>query len=433
MAADKRLRLTSPFARRGGELFAEDVPLSGIARETGTPAFVYAAGHVRGRYAALAGALDGFPHRVHYSLKANSSRALLSVLHAERSGADVVSGGELYRAIHAGFAPRDIIFGGVGKTAREIEEGIGADVKLLNVESLAELELVERLARAAGRPVRVGLRINPEVAVESAHHYTKTGEKGHKFGIPFDDVEQAVRMVSRFQYVRLEGLGMHVGSQLRSLDAHRAGAERLLSLVDVARAAGATHLASLDLGGGLPVRYSDEDDADLDGFAEIARAAATRSGLEILVEPGRFIVANAGVLLTRVLYRKRSGGTEYVVVDAGMTELLRPSHYDAFHRIEPVESPDSATGIVADVVGPVCETGDFLARARELPDVQPGALLAVHSVGAYGFVMASHYNARPRVPEVVVDGGRWALATARESYADLVRHERVHLEWRTLR
>ncbi len=224
---------------------------------------------------------------------------------------------------------------------------------------------------------------------------------------------------------------MHVGSQLRSLDAHRAGTERLLALVDVARAAGATHLASLDLGGGLPVRYSDEDDADLDGFAAIARAAATRSGLEILVEPGRFIVANAGVLLTRVLYRKRSGGTEYVVVDAGMTELLRPSHYDAFHRIEPVESPDSAPGIVADVVGPVCETGDFLARARDCPDVQPGALLAVHSVGAYGFVMASHYNARPRVPEVVVDGGRWALATARESYADLVRHERVHLEWRT--
>ena len=425
--------LTGPFARQDGVLLAEDVPLSAIARDVGTPAFVYSAGHVRARYAALTGALAGIPHRVHYSLKANASRAMLGVLLAEGSGVDVVSGGELFRALRAGFAPADIIFGGVGKAPREIEEGIAANVKLLNVESFGELELVERIARASGRTARVGLRVNPEVAVESAHSYTKTGEKGHKFGIPYDDVEQAVRVVASLQHVRLHGLGMHVGSQLRTLDAHRAGTERLLSLVDVARAAGAEHLVSLDLGGGFPVRYSDEDDADLDGFAAIARAAAARSGLNILVEPGRFMIANAGVLLTRVLYRKRCGGTEYVVVDAGMTELLRPSHYDAFHRIEPVEQPDSGPRIVADVVGPVCESGDFLARSRDLPDIQPGALLAVHSVGAYGFVMASHYNARPRVPEVVVDGGRWALATVRETYADLVRHERAHLEWRTLR
>jgi diaminopimelate decarboxylase len=223
---------------------------------------------------------------------------------------------------------------------------------------------------------------------------------------------------------------MHVGSQLRTLDAHRKGADRLVTLVEEARQAGAQDLMYLDLGGGLPVRYDSEDEADVESFAEIARAAAVKSRLSIIVEPGRYVVANAGALLTRVLYRKRNGGVEYVIVDAGMTELLRPSHYDAFHRIESVS--DRGGSVIADVVGPVCESGDFLARGRTLPDVSPGDLLAVQSVGAYGFVMASHYNARPHCAEVLVDGGRWALATARETYADLVRHERAHLEWRTV-
>jgi diaminopimelate decarboxylase len=424
--------LTDYFARAGGTLLAEDVPLRAIADAAGTPAFVYSAAHVRDRYQALSRALGDTPHRIHYSLKANSCRGLIDVLRAEGSGVDVVSGGELFRALRAGFAPQDIIFGGVGKSAREIQEGIDAGVKLLNVESLPELRLVNELAGTTGRQANVGFRVNPEVAVESAHHYTKTGEKGHKFGIPYDEVEHAAQVAAELPNIRLCGLGMHVGSQLRTLDAHRAGTERLLTLVDSVRRSGLSTLASLDLGGGLPVRYSDEGEADVEGFAAIARDAAGRSGLEILIEPGRFMVANAGILLTRVLYRKRNGGTEYVVVDAGMTELLRPSHYDAYHHIEPVDQVEAAAEVVADVVGPVCESGDFLARARSLPDVQPGALLAVRSVGAYGFVMASHYNARPRAAEVLVDGGRWALVTARETYADLVRHERANPEWRTL-
>jgi len=421
--------LSASFHRGPDGLCAEEVALTAIAEAVGTPAFVYSASHIRSRYQALASALDGVPHRIHYSLKANSSRAILGVLREAGSGVDVVSGGELYRAQRAGFTAGDIVFGGVGKTEREIEEAVVAGVKLINVESVAEIGLVNAIARAYTRIVDVGLRVNPEVAVESAHHFIKTGEKGHKFGIPSDEVEAAVNVALACRNLRLRGIVMHVGSQLRSLDAHRSGTERLVYLVAAARAAGAADLAYLDLGGGLPVVYDEETDADVSGFGAIAREASKASGLEIIVEPGRYIVANAGVLVTRVLYRKRNGGTEYVIVDAGMTELLRPSHYDAFHRVEPVE--DCQGEIVADVVGPVCETGDFLAKSRTLPDVQPDDLLAVHSVGAYGFVMASHYNARPRTAEVLVDCDRWAVATERETYADLVRHEAETLEWRT--
>jgi diaminopimelate decarboxylase len=426
--------LNESFVRQGGTLVAEGVPLPRIAAAVGTPAFVYSAAHLRARCAALDGALSGVRHKVHYSLKANASRAVIGVLRAAGCGAEVVSGGELFRAMLSGFSANDVVFGGVGKTPRELDEAVALGVKLLNVESIAELELVNAIAKARGRVASVGLRVNPEVEVESAHEFIKTGAKGHKFGIPQDEGEAAVRAALAMKHVKLRGVGMHVGSQLRSLDAYRTGTERLLNVVDAARRSGAGDLAYLDIGGGLAVNYDEEPDADLDGFAAIARDASARSGLEILIEPGRYIVANAGVLLTTVLFRKRNGGTEYVVVDAGMTELLRPSHYDAYHRVEPVEERGDGGGspggsIVADIVGPVCESGDFLARGRPLPDVKPGDLLAVHSVGAYGFVMASHYNARPRVAEVLVDGDRWALATARETYADLVRHERAHLEW----
>lgn len=422
--------LNESFTRQSGALAAEGVPLAAIAAAVGTPAFVYSAAHLRARVAALGSALSGVPHKVHYSLKANASRALISVLRSAGCGAEVVSGGELFRAMLSGFAAQDVVVGGVGKTPREIDEAVALGVKLINVETIAELELVNHIARSRGRVASVGLRINPEVEVESAHEFIKTGAKGHKFGIPQDEGAAAAGAALALAHVKLRGIGMHVGSQLRSLDAYRTGAERLLAVVDTAREGGARDLAYLDIGGGLAVNYHEERDADLEGFASIARDASARSGLEILIEPGRYIVANAGVLLTTVLYRKRNGGTEYVVVDAGMTELLRPSHYDAYHRVEPVEDRDGGgQPIVADIVGPVCESGDFLARGRTLPDVKPDDLLAVHSVGAYGFVMASHYNARPRVPEVLVDGDRWALATARETYADLVRHERAHLDW----
>ncbi len=415
------------FPRRDGVLYAEGVDADRLAHEVGTPAYVYSAGVVRDRYTRLTAALADAPHRVHYSLKANACRGILEVLRQAGSGVDVVSGGELFKALRAGFRGEDILFGGVGKQAHELREAIHAGVKLINVESEAELRMVSAIAEELGRPATVGLRINPEVDVKNAHAYIATGEKGHKFGIPIGDAEAVGRLALTLPHLTLAALDMHVGSQLHSFEAYRAGTERLVELSLRLRKAGAP-IRYLDAGGGLPVPYDDESEPDLRAYGAIVTAAANTLGAELLVEPGRFFVAAAGVLLTRVLYRKASGAKQYLICDAGMTELLRPSHYDAFHRIEPVQP--RAGRIVADVVGPVCETGDFLALDRELPDVGPGDLLAIHTTGAYGYVMSSHYNARPRVREVLVDGARWAVVTEREDYEDLVRLEAASPVWR---
>jgi diaminopimelate decarboxylase len=274
----------------------------------------------------------------------------------------------------------------------------------------------------------VGLRVNPEVSVDSSHRYIKTGEKGAKFGIPFDDVLAVARLAAELPHLALLGLDMHIGSQLFRLDPYLDGVERLVGLLDQLRAAGVDTIRYLDIGGGLGVSYEDEQSPDLDRFARALVARVQPTGLTLLMEPGRFVVGNAGMLLTRVLYRKRSGGRDFLVTDAGMTELIRPSHYDAYHRIEPVSAPVGR--MKADVVGPVCESGDFLALDREMAQADAGDLLAVHDVGAYGYVMASNYNTRPRGAEVLVDGDRYAVVTARETYDDLVRLELDHPEWR---
>ncbi|MDH5235732.1 MAG: diaminopimelate decarboxylase [Gemmatimonadota bacterium] len=415
------------FARQDGELHCEEVSMEALARGAGTPSYVYSAGVIRDRYARLDAALAAAPHRVHYSLKANASRGILDVLRAAGCGVDVVSGGELYRALRAGFRGEDILFGGVGKQEHELREALAADVKLINVESEAELRLLSRVAVASGVVAPVGLRVNPEVDVRNAHHYIATGARGHKFGIPVGDALAVGKLALSLPGIALQAVDMHVGSQLHSFEAYSAGTARLVDLSRTLRDAGAP-IRYMDSGGGLPVPYSDEEEPDLAAYGAIVTAAANSLGVELLVEPGRFFVAAAGALLTRVLYRKETGNKTYLICDAGMTELLRPSHYDAFHRIEPVATPVGE--LVADVVGPVCESGDFLALDRALPDVHAGELLAVHTTGAYGYVMSSHYNARPRVPEVLVDGSRWAVVTARETYADLVRLEDPSPTWR---
>jgi diaminopimelate decarboxylase len=274
----------------------------------------------------------------------------------------------------------------------------------------------------------VGLRINPEVTVEAAHVYIATGEKGHKFGIPVDDALSVARTAMGLTSVRLIGLDMHVGSQLTSFEAYRAGLDRLAELARTLRTMGAP-LRYVDIGGGLPVRYgSDDADPDLEAYAGTVVPVIRSLGVDLLVEPGRFLTAAAGVLLTRVLYRKHSGGKDYVITDAGMTELLRPSHYDAYHLIE--AAAPSGRRAVVDVVGPVCESGDFLALDREMDDVAPGDLLVIHTAGAYGYVMSSNYNTRPRAAEVMVDGHRFSIVTARETYDDLVRLEQPDPQWR---
>ena len=420
--------LTSGFTRADGVLECDGVPLDRIADDVGTPTYVYSAATVRDRYERLDSALAGVPHHVHYTLKANSNAAILRVLRELGAGADVVSGGELFRAKRAGFRSEEIVFGGVGKSERELREALQAGVMLINVESGDEVRLLDRIAGELGVVAPIGLRVNPEVTVDSSHRYIKTGEKGAKFGIPFDDVLAVAHVAASQSNTRLVGLDMHIGSQIFRLDPYLDGVDRLAGLLGELRASGVDTIKYLDIGGGLGVSYDDEQAPDLQRFADSLVPRVRATGLTLLMEPGRFIVGNAGVLLTRVLYRKHSGGRDFLITDAGMTELIRPSHYDAFHRIEPVRA--SSGRMTADVVGPVCESGDFLALGREMAQANAGDLLAVYDVGAYGYVMASNYNTRTRGAEVLVDAGRYAVVTARERYEDLVRLEQGDPQWR---
>jgi diaminopimelate decarboxylase len=423
--------LTAGFTRVDGSLWCEGVALEDVARAAGTPAYVYSTAAVRDRYEKLEAMLTraGVPHRVHYTLKANANLAVLRLLKSLGAGADVVSGGELERALRAGFAADRIVFGGVGKTDDELQQAIRAGVLMINVESEAELRRLDEIARDARVTAPIGLRVNPGVSLHAAHDYIKTGEKAHKFGIELGEAAEAGRLAASLRNVRLVGLDMHLGSQLSRIEPYKVGTERLLKLHDELKAAGVSTIKYLDIGGGLGVRYDSEKPPDLKRFAEMVVKLIAPTGLTLIMEPGRFIVGNAGALLTTVLYRKRNGGKEFIVTDAGMTELLRPSHYGAFHRIEAVDEHEDT--VVGDVVGPVCETGDFLALDRQLGDVQPGERLLVYDVGAYGYVMASNYNARRRAAEVLVDGDRFAIVTRRETYDDLMRLDVPEPQWTT--
>ncbi|MDF1501510.1 diaminopimelate decarboxylase [Roseisolibacter sp. H3M3-2] len=411
-----------------GVLHCDAVPAPVIAEAAGTPTYVYSAGMIRRQYRRLDAAFARVPHRIHYSVKANSNLAILRLLQAEGAGVDIVSGGELYRAREAGYAGGDVVFSGVGKLARELHEALAAGVRVVNVESEGELLLLDRVARERGVVAPVALRVNPEVAVDNPHEYIRTGEKGHKFGIPFDDVPRVARETRDLPNLALVGLDMHIGSQIASWEPYDAALARLVALLVRVRAEGADQVKYLDIGGGLAVSYDDEAPADVQRFAAGVIEATKGLDVTLILEPGRYLVAESGILLTEVLFRKRSGGKEYVITDAGMNDLLRPSHYEAFHRIDAVRP--TGEQVVADVVGPVCESGDFLALDRRTDDAQPGALLAVRTAGAYGFSMASNYNSRPRPAEVLVDGDRFAVVTERERYEDLVRQERASLEWR---
>lgn len=427
-AAASAKKTGDPIARGDG-LRCEDVPLEAIAREVGTPCYVYSAAVIREQYQRLRSALGKLDARLHYSVKANSSIAILELLRELGAGLDIVSGGELFRALKAGYAGRDIVFSGVGKTEREMEEALEAGVLLVNVESEQELHVLNAVAGRLGLRAPVALRVNPEVLVDTPHPYTRTGEKGMKFGIPFDEALPVAKTAAALANVRLLGLDMHVGSQISQFAPYEVGLQRLLHLRREIQRDTSARLEYLDIGGGLAVSYGSESAVNVELFGEVISALVSDVGLRIILEPGRFLVGNAGVLLTRVLYRKRSGGKEFIIADAGMTDLLRPSHYNAFHRIEAVRPTGRTT--VADVVGPICESGDFLALDRQVDDAQPGDLLAVQSTGAYGFVMSSNYNSRPRPAEVLVDGDKFAVITRRESYDDLLRNEQPP-DWRNI-
>ena len=404
-----------------GVLGFDPALLRSVAERVGTPVYVYSANLIRAQYHALHDALHDVPHRICYSVKANGNLGVLKVLRALGAGADIVSVGELRRALAAGFEPGSIVFSGVGKTAPELEEAMRASVGYLNVESSAELDAAIAVAQRTRRRASIGIRVNPDVATET-HPYTKTGEKTAKFGVPYDEVLSVARRVAAEPLFTLRGLAMHLGSQITDVEPYHRGTVKLLELVTAIRASGITTIDALDVGGGLGVRYHNEKAPTPKAFADAVAPPIKQAGLGLLCEPGRYLVANSGVLLTRVLYRKHAGGKDFVVVDAGMTDFVRPSHYNAHHELVLLQDGDRAEELV-NVVGPICESGDFLALDRKLPVVAAGEILAVLGTGAYGFVMSSTYNQRPRPPEVLVEGDRYYIARQRETLDDLVRGE----------
>jgi diaminopimelate decarboxylase len=404
-----------------GGLRCEDVALAEIAESTGTPTYVYSHGALEKAYGELDQAFSGLDHLVCYAVKANGNLAVLRALASFGAGADIVSGGELYRVMRAGFDPKKVVFAGVGKSEDELMAGLGERILLFNVESASELEHLELLATRHGKRARVSLRVNPDVE-PGTHAHVATGQGTSKFGIPIDEALTLAEMAGEYRSVDLIGVHQHIGSQITKLAPYAEAVEKSAALVAELKRRG-FDIRFFNIGGGLGIRYKDEEVPTPKELVDAVRPALEATGAKILCEMGRYIAGNAGVLLTRVIYRKKSGGKSFLVADAGMNDLLRPSLYEAYHEVHPVK--DGATTTHADLVGPVCESGDYLARDRDLPDAAEGDLLALMGAGAYGFSMASNYNSRPRPAEVLVRGGRWATVRERESYADLIKGELI--------
>lgn len=411
------------FPRVAGELRCGAFSVSELAHRFGTPLYLYDGAEIDRRYLAVEGAFEATKPLIAYSVKANANLAVLHRLARLGAGADIVSLGELFRARKAGVPADRIVFAGVGKTRTEIEAGLDEGIYGFNVESEGELRLIDQLARDRGVRAPVALRVNPDVMSPTPHEYTRTGHAESKFGIPVQEALPLYRWASEREGLEVRGIDLHIGSQIVDLAPYRRAFDVALSVVDSLAEAG-IHLDYLDLGGGYGLRYAGEAEFPLDELARLVHEPVERRGMKLVLEPGRFVVGEAGLMVTRVLYVKSAGDRRFVITDGGMTELLRPSHYGGYHAIEPVVERPGREGVV-DVVGPVCETGDFLARGRRLTVPEPGDLLAVHTAGAYGFVMASNYNARRRPAEVLVDGERAFLARRRETLDDLIRGEEI--------
>jgi diaminopimelate decarboxylase len=409
------------FHVREDELWCEEVPLAALAEECGTPLYVYSHATLERHFQAFDGAFAAVPHLTCYAVKANSTLAILGLFAGWGAGMDVVSGGELFRAVRAGVDPGKIVYAGVGKTARELEEALRAGVLMFNVESRDELEQLDRVAGRVGQRARIALRVNPAID-PMTHKYIATGLKESKFGIEAERVLETYEHALRLGHLDVVGIHCHIGSQITQVGPFREAVEKIADIVGRVRALGAD-LRYVDIGGGLGISYHQEEPPEPKHLSAELMPLLAGLGATIITEPGRVLVGNAGALLTRVTYRKDTGAKSFLIVDAGMNDLVRPSLYGSYHRIAPVRATPGTKRTV-DVVGPICESGDFLAKDRELPPVPPGGLLAVMSAGAYGFAMASNYNSRPRPAEVLVRGGAWTVIRERESYEDLVRGER---------
>ena len=411
------------FDYRGGVLCAEQVSLEEIAQRFGTPCYVYSRAAIEGNYARFAAALAGRGSLIAYSVKANSNLAVLGVMARLGAGFDIVSGGELARVLAAGGDARKVVFSGIGKSEAEIEQALRAGVLCLNLESAAELERVDAIAGRLGVRAPVAFRVNPDIDAKT-HPYISTGLKGNKFGVAYGEAERIYRDAAGRKNISLIGIGCHIGSQLASAAPFIDAAARILALVERLESAQIA-LSHIDLGGGFGIRYKDETPASIGEFLDGALGILAGRKETLIVDPGRSIVGDAGILLTRIEYVKPGETKNFVVVDAAMNDLIRPALYNAWHEVRPVKETESgARAGVYDVVGPICESADFLARDRQLA-ARPGGLLVLMSAGAYGMVMSSNYNTRPRPAEVMVSGDRASLVRERESVQQLFAAERL--------
>jgi diaminopimelate decarboxylase len=411
------------FRYKNKDLFAEKVPVAALAKRYGTPLYVYSLNHVLDNYRSLDRAFRGLDHLICFSMKANSTLALLGALAKEGSGFDIVSGGELYRLQRAGADMGKVIFAGVGKTASEIEQAIRAGILMFNIESWPEAELINAIALRLKRRVKVDFRINPNVDAKT-HAYISTGKKENKFGMPIYMAADLFSGARKLQNLDVTGIHLHIGSQITRMGPFVQAARKAVSLIRQLRQAGHV-IHTLNLGGGIGILYDREKPITPAQFAKALIPLLAKERIRLLLEPGRFMVGNAGILVTEVQYIKESKWKDFVIVDAAMNDLIRPSFYDAYHEIVPVHRQSGGKKRRVDVVGPICESGDFLAKDRTMGLPSAGDLLALRSAGAYGFVMASNYNSRGRAAEILVDGSRVSVARRRETNADLVRGESV--------
>lgn len=410
------------FKYKNNELFAEDIPVKKLAEIYGTPLYVYSHATLLRHFNAYDDAFDGYPHIICFAVKANSNIAILRLFAKNGGGADIVSGGELFAALKAGIPPKRIVYAGVGKTDDEIRFALRSKILMFNVESDDELKEINKVAGEMRTKAPVALRINPDIDPET-HPYISTGLKKHKFGIPIEDAVEYYRIASELKNISVIGIHKHIGSQITKVSPFVDALKRILLLIDELNTQG-VNIKYLDIGGGLGISYRDEEPPVPEDLAKSLLPLIKGRKMTLIMEPGRSIGGNAGILVTKTLYLKQALEKEFIIVDAGMNDLIRPSLYGAYHNILAVERK-KRVDTFADVVGPVCESGDFLAKEREMPGVKQGEYLAVMSAGAYGFSMSSNYNSRPRPAEVMVKGKEHFLIRERETYKTLIEGEKI--------
>lgn len=408
------------FQYRDGKLHAEELSVRSLAEQYGTPLYIYSAATLRRHFKAFDSAFAGLDHLTCYSVKANSNISVLRLLAEQGAGMDIVSGGELFRALKAGVAPEKIVYSGVGKRAEEIREALEAGILMFNVESLAELERINDVAKDMGTVARVSFRINPDVDPKT-HPYISTGMKKNKFGLDIEHSLKAYEMARDMEAVEPVGMDCHIGSQLTTIEPFLEALDKLIAFYNKLGNMG-IEIKYLDLGGGLGIQYDEEEPPHPEEFGKALTEKLKALPLTVILEPGRVIAGNAGIMITEVVYTKQTPSKNFVIVDAAMNDLVRPALYDSYHRIAEVEQ-NGREVMDVDIVGPICESSDFLARDRDIPAVEQGELLAAFSAGAYGFTMSSNYNSRRRACELLVEGDTVIVARKRETYEDLVSGE----------